>query len=51
MKVGYVTDYFGQTVYEAHAPVAGVILYVGALPSMKKGDTIVNIGVVAKNAP
>src|SRR4029077_15700151 len=47
MKIGYVTDYFGQTIYEARAPSAGVILYVCAVPSMKKGDTIANISVVA----
>jgi hypothetical protein len=48
MKVGYVTDYVGKTVYEATSPVAGVVLYICAVPSMKKGDTIANVGVVAK---
>jgi predicted deacylase len=51
MKVGYVTDYFGKTIYEARAPVAGVVLYICAVPSMKKGSTIANIGVVAAKAP
>ena len=51
MKVGYVTDYFGKTVYAAHAPAAGVVLHICSVPSMKKGDTIVNIGVVAAKAP
>ncbi|HZR33417.1 MAG TPA: M14 family metallopeptidase [Terriglobales bacterium] len=51
MKVGYVTDYFGKTIYEARAPAAGVILYICAVPSMKKGDTIANIGAVAAKAP
>ncbi len=48
MKIGYVTDYFGQTVFEARSPAAGVVLYICAVPSMKKGDTIASIGVVAK---
>src|SRR5881397_3730293 len=48
MKVGYVTDYFGKTIFEARAPVAGVVLYVCAVPSMTKGATIANIGVVAR---
>ena len=48
MKVGYVTDYLGKVVFEARAPVAGVVLYVCAVPSMAKGATIANIGVVAK---
>jgi hypothetical protein len=29
----------------------GTRLYVCAVPSMKKGDTIANIGVVAAKAP
>src|SRR5437016_3351764 len=48
MKVGYVTDYLGRVVFEARAPVSGVVLYVCAVPSMTKGATIANIGVVAK---
>jgi predicted deacylase len=48
MKVGYVTDYLGKVIFEARAPVAGVVLYVCAVPSMTKSATIANIGVVAK---
>jgi predicted deacylase len=48
MKVGYVTDYVGKTIFEARAPAAGVVLYVCAVPSMTKGATIANIGVVAR---
>jgi len=48
MKVGYVTDYLGKVIFEARAPAAGVVLYVCAVPSMIKGATIANIGVVAK---
>jgi uncharacterized protein len=47
MKVGYVTDYMGNITFEARAPVAGIVLYVCAVPSMTKGATIANIGVVA----
>jgi uncharacterized protein len=43
-KIGTVTDYFGKTIYEAHAPAAGVVLYICSVPSMKKGDTVANIG-------
>jgi predicted deacylase len=46
MKIGYVTDYFGKTIYEAHAPAAGIVLYICGVPSMKKGDTIANIGEI-----
>ena len=51
MKIGYVTDYLGRTILEARAPTAGVVLYVRAVPSMTKGETIANIGVVAKSQP
>jgi predicted deacylase len=46
--VGYVTDYYGRTIFEARAPAAGVVLYLRAVPSMTKGETIANIGVVRK---
>jgi len=51
MKIGYVTDYFGKVILEARAPAAGVILHVNAVPSLKKGDNIADIGVVAAKAP
>ena len=51
MEVGYVTDYFGKRIFRAHAPVAGVVLHINAVPSLKKGDNIANIGVVASHAP
>lgn len=48
MKLGYVTDYVGKTVWEARAPAAGVVTYVRAVPSMTKGETVAVIGVVAR---
>jgi predicted deacylase len=51
MRLGTVTDFFGKVIAEPRAPVAGVILHVNALPSLKKGDNIANIGVVAAHAP
>jgi uncharacterized protein len=51
MKLGYVTDFFGNTIFVARAPEAGVILHVDALPTLKKGDDIANIGVPAGHAP
>ena len=48
MKIGYVTDYFGKTIWEATSPIAGVVLYIGAVPSMKKGNTVANIGEIGK---
>ncbi|MGC1108000.1 MAG: M14 family metallopeptidase [Candidatus Acidiferrales bacterium] len=51
MKVGYVTDFFGKTIEDVRAPVSGVVLYICAVPSMKKGNTMVDIGVVAAQGP
>jgi hypothetical protein len=49
-SLGTVTDFFGKTVYEAKAPAAGVILYICAVPTMTKGGTIANVGVVQGSA-
>src|SRR5690348_9740850 len=46
MKIGYVTDFFGKTVWEARAPSAGVVLYICSVPTMNKGDNVANIGAV-----
>jgi uncharacterized protein len=51
MRIGYVTDALGRPVFEARAPAAGVVLYICAVPSMKKGDTVANIGVIATSPP
>jgi hypothetical protein len=51
MKVGHVTDFVGRLIFEARAPAAGVVLYICSVPSMKKGDTVANIGVVAASPP
>ncbi len=49
MKIGYVTDFFGNVISEATAPADGVIMYICGVPTMKKGDTIAFIGEVTKN--
>jgi hypothetical protein len=51
MKIGYVTDFVGRRIFDATAPASGVVLYICAVPSMKKGDTVANIGVVASSPP
>jgi uncharacterized protein len=48
MKIGHVTDYVGKTLFEARAKEAGVLLYVRAVPSINKGDTVASVGVVGK---
>jgi predicted deacylase len=48
-RLGVVRDYWYRTIAEVTAPESGTIMFVRALPSLKKGDTIANIGVVKKN--
>jgi predicted deacylase len=51
MRLGYVTDYFDRTLYDVRAPVSGVLLHICAIPSMKKGDNLASIGVIAAKTP
>jgi predicted deacylase len=51
MKLGFVTDYFGKLIFEARAPVSGVILHINAVPSLKKTDNIADIAAIAALAP
>jgi predicted deacylase len=48
MALGYVTDFVGRRLGEMRAKEAGVVLYVRAVPSVGKGDTIASVGVVGK---
>ncbi|MEW5981889.1 MAG: M14 family metallopeptidase [Acidobacteriota bacterium] len=48
MRIGYVTDYVGKVIFEAGAPASGVVLYVRAVPSMTKGETIASVGIVKR---
>jgi predicted deacylase len=45
-RIGAITDYLNRPLQEITAPENGIILFVRAVPSLKKGDTIANIGVV-----
>ena len=47
MRIGYITDYFGNKLVDVIAPVSGVVVYVCSVPSMKKGDTAAYIGEIA----
>lgn len=51
MAIGYITNHFGEKIYDVTAPFPGVILYVCALPTMKKGDNLVDIGEIAAQPP
>jgi len=48
MKIGEITDYFGQTLETIYAKHNGVILLILGTPPINKGDTIAVIGDVSK---
>ena len=48
MKLGYITDYVGKPLADVRAKEAGVVLYVRAVPTINKGETIASVGVVGR---
>jgi predicted deacylase len=42
--VGYLTDYFGNTLQKVYAPFDGIILYIIGTPPMSKGEPMVSVG-------
>ena len=46
MRVGYVTDFVGHTVQDVRAPAAGVVMFIRAVPSVAKGSTLIDVGIV-----
>jgi predicted deacylase len=46
--IGYITDYTGRDRLDVHSPISGIVVYVCSVPSMKKGDTVANIGEIAQ---
>jgi uncharacterized protein len=49
-KIGFVTDYLNRPLQDVIAPEGGIVMFIRAVPSLKKGDTMVNIGVVSTQA-
>jgi uncharacterized protein len=47
-RIGLVRDHYFKTLADVKAPEAGTIMFVRALPSLKRGDTIASIGVPRK---
>jgi uncharacterized protein len=47
-KIGFITDYLNRPLQDLFAPDSGIIMFVRAVPSLKKGDTIASVGVVSK---
>ncbi len=51
MRIGYVTDYFGNKLADVTTPISGIVTYICSVPSMKKGDTAANIGEIVAGNP
>jgi predicted deacylase len=51
MRIGYVTDYFGNKLADVTTPISGIVTYICSVPSMKKGDTVANIGEIVAGNP
>jgi uncharacterized protein len=47
-KIAIVTDYLHRQIGEYTAPEEGIVMFVRAVPTLRKGDTIVNLGVVKR---
>jgi len=47
-RLGYVTDYLGRKLFDVTAPETGIVLYINALPTILKGGTIANIGLLKR---
>jgi predicted deacylase len=46
--MGYVTDFFGNRIYELRAPFSGEILYILGTPPVSKGEPLAMIGRVVE---
>ncbi|HKB12109.1 MAG TPA: succinylglutamate desuccinylase/aspartoacylase family protein [Vicinamibacterales bacterium] len=47
-RIGVVTDYLNRPLQDVTATEDGIIMFIRAVPSLKKGDTLANIGVVKR---
>jgi uncharacterized protein len=47
MKVGYITDFFGENPVDVVANASGIILYMIGTPPISKGETVVRIGRIS----
>jgi predicted deacylase len=45
-RIGVVRDYWNRPLAEITAPETGIVLFIRALPSLKKGDTLASLGIV-----
>ena len=46
--LGYVTDFFGKTIYELRAPFAGEVLYIIRTPPVSAGEPLAFVAAIKK---
>jgi uncharacterized protein len=46
--IGYVTDFFGKTIFELRAPFSGTVLYILGTPPVSKGEPLAMIGQISE---
>ena len=46
MKVGYITNFFGEQRADVRANASGIILYIVGTPPVQRGETILSLGIV-----
>ena len=49
MRIGFATDGFGEKTVDFVSPVSGVVIYIRAVPSLKKGDNVADIGEIVED--
>ena len=49
MQIGYITNFFNETLEEVYADASGIILYILGTPPVNKGETLVAIGKIDNN--
>jgi predicted deacylase len=47
--LGYVTDFFGQRLFELRAPFGGAVLYILGTPPVSQGEPLAMIGHIAED--
>ncbi len=46
MKLGYITNFFHETIAEVQAERTGIIMYILGTPPVNTGDTVASIGII-----
>lgn len=45
--LGYITDFWGNTIEEFHAPYSGIVVKTNSSPAINKGESVIQLAKVA----